>query len=130
MLGNQDYEAALGPSDGGGDPRDNAPTYTKTNDPNVMIGRYGVKITKDDLDQANKNGMAWQDLPAFADWLGGWAKKMPDFGNVSPYYRTYPQGKINGGDVALLMSKNDPQINTILQRNIAKPGEVPMFGAE
>lgn len=133
-LTTQDYAAALTPkaetADGPGNPEDTSPRYTKTKDPNTMIGRYGVKITKDDMDNANKNGMAWNNLDSFADWLGGWAHQVPDFKSVAPYYRTYPTGKIDGGDVALLMAKNDPSINKILQRNIAQDGDVPMFGAD
>jgi hypothetical protein len=136
MLTNQDYAAALTPGTdpnidpNAGDPTDTSPRYTRTKDPNVMIGRYGVKITKDDMDNANKQGMSWDNLDHFADWLGGWAHQVPDFGQVQPYYRTYPSGKIDGGDIALLMAKNDPSINKILQRNLAKDGEVPMFSAD
>lgn len=114
----------------GGTKDAHSPNYTDTNDPDVKVGKFGVKITKGDMDYANKHGMAWADLPTFADWLGGWAKQMPDFSTVKPYYRTYPKGTIDGQDVALLMSQNDPKINAMLNRNIAPDGEVPQFGPE
>lgn len=111
-------------------PANPSPNFTYTKDPNVNVGKYGVKITREDMAKANKNGMAWGDFNEFSHWLGGFAHNAPDYENVSPYYRTYPGGKINGADIAVLKAKGDPQVNAILNRNIAGPGEVPMFGAE
>lgn len=104
-----------------------SPNYKKTDDPNVVIGKHGVKITKADMDKANKSGMAWMSFDSYADWYGGWAKKVPDQ-NTHPYYRTYPSGKIDAGDMELLMAKDDPAINDILKRNLVGAGEVPLFG--
>lgn len=107
------------------------PNYTNTKDPNVKIGKHGVIITKQDFEQANSHGYAWKDLEAYADYVGGWAHPSPDIKPVSPYYRSYGGGpNINGGDIAILQARynDNPQIQQILQRNIAKPGEVPMYG--
>lgn len=140
MLPPEYYSTALlnktppagGPTDTGGkfSPSNPSPNFAYTKDPNVNVGKYGVKITKDDMAKANKNGMAWDDFNEFSHWLGGFAHNTPDYGSVSPYYRTYPGGKINGADIAVLMAKGDPKVNEIIGRNIAKPGEVPLFGAE
>lgn len=105
--------------------------YTTTKDPNVVIGKYGVPITYDNFLHANKNGYAWHDFHAYADYVGSWAHKGVLPQPVSPYYRAYGQStNINGGDIAVLQARyaNDPKVSEILQRNIAKPGEVPMFG--
>jgi len=107
-----------------------SPNYTNTKDPNVKIGKHGLRITKQDFENANKNGYAWENLDAYADWLGGWAKKLPVQKATYPYHRTYPQGKIGAGDIALLEAKDDPQVNAILQRNIAGKNEIPLYGAE
>jgi hypothetical protein len=132
MIDNNYYEQVLlkKPISGDKEGEDGNPNYKRTADPNVFIGRHGIRITKKDMDDANKNGMAWTTMENFADWLGSWGKKVPDFKNLSPVYRTYPEGKIDGGDIAILMAKDDPSINKILARNIAKQGEAPMFGAE
>lgn len=138
MLGSDYYRAALlgTPDDGGGgdvnkgySPSNPSPNFTYTKDPGVNIGRYGVRITKDDMANANQRGMDWNNFNEFSHWYGA-SHKPVDFGSVSPYYRTYPNGKINGGDIAILKGKDDPKIDEILSRNIAKPGEVPMFGPE
>lgn len=102
--------------------------YSDTKDPNVKIGKYGVKITKDDLDYANSHGYAWQNLDAYADYLGGWAHKLPVYKQSHPYYRTYPTGQISAADMALLEARDDPKVNAILQRNIAGQGEIPQYG--
>lgn len=109
-------------------PNAKSPNYTDTQDPNVKIGKHGVKITQEDFENANKNGYAWKDLNAYADWLGGWAKKLPTFKKDYPYYRTYPNGKLSATDMALLEAKDDPKINAILQRNIAGEGQIPQYG--
>lgn len=61
--------------------------------------------------------------------IGQWGNDLKD-GNTSAYYRTYSGDKIQGEDVSILQSKykDDPQVMKLLKRNIAKPGEVPMFG--
>lgn len=102
--------------------------YTNTPDPNVKIGKHGLRITKDDFENANKNGYAWKNLDAYADWLGGWAKKLPVVKAEHPYYRTYPSGQISAGDMALLEARDDPKVNAILQRNIAGKNEIPQYG--
>lgn len=107
--------------------------YKATDDPNVVIGKYGVKITKAEFEHANQNGYAWKDFPAYADYVGGWARPITNPVSVSPYYRHYGNGQnISGADIAILQAKysNDPQVQAILQRNIAKPGEVPMFSPQ
>jgi hypothetical protein len=111
-------------------PTNPSPNFSYTKDPNVNIGKYGVKITKDDMAAANKNGMGWNDFNEFSHWLGGFAHNPVDYDSVSPYYRTYPNGNINGADIAVLKAKGDPKIDAIIARNIASPGEVPMFGPE
>lgn len=110
-------------------PTNPSPNFTYTKDPNVMIGKYGLKITPADMQNANDNGMDWKDLSEFAHWYGG-NKKPVDYDSVSPYYRTYPNGNIQGKDIAVLKAQGDPKIDEILNRNIAKPGEVPMYGPE
>jgi hypothetical protein len=104
--------------------------YKMTADPNVVIGKYGVRISKDDMEKFNKDGMKWSNFPEFANWLGGWAHNPVDYDAEPQYYRTYPNGNLAGSDIAVLRAKGDPKINAILGRNIAKPGEVPMFGPE
>lgn len=104
--------------------------YTTTADPNVVIGKHGARITRADFEHANKNGYAWKDFDAYANYVGSWAKPIVDT-QYAPMYRAYAQKEpINGIDIRMLAAKNDPKINAILQRNIAKPGEVPMFGAD
>ncbi len=98
-----------------------------------MMGKYGVPITQQEFEQANKNGYAWKDLDAYADYVGGWAHPDTNQQPVSPYYRTYGGGpNINGGDVAILQARyaNVPQVQQALNRNVAKPGEVPLFGPQ
>ncbi len=113
--------------DGGG-----SQNYTKTKDPNVVIGKHGVPITRADFEHANKNGYSWKDFDAYADYVGGWAKPITNPTPVSPYYRAYgQQTNIPGADIAILQAKyaDDPTVSKILNSNIAKPGEVPMYGA-
>lgn len=112
-------------------PSSDTTNFTTTKDPNVVIGKLGARITMDDFKHANANGYAWKDFPAYADWVGSWARGGGNTMPISPYYRAYGgTPNISGGDVAILAAKNNPQINTILQRNIAKAGEVPMYGPE
>lgn len=110
------------------------PNYTPTKDPNVVIGKYGAPITYDEFVKANNNGYAWKDFPAYADYVGGWARPNKPLGlPPPPYYRTYGGGaNINSGDIAILQSRyaDEPKVQQILQRNIAKSGEVPMYGPE
>lgn len=107
------------------------PNFTPTKDPNVMMGKYGVPITRAQFEHANNNGYAWKDLNSYADYVGGWAKPINNPISISPYYRSYGgQPNINGTDVAILASKNDPKINEIITRNIAPVGQVPMYGSE
>lgn len=136
MLGSDYYRSTLLGTDetgGGGDagkaysPSNPSPNFSYTKDPNVNIGKYGQPITKQDMDKANKLGMTWGNFNEFSHWFGG---SRDPFAGVSPVYRTYPNGQIKGGDIALLRAKQDPQIDAILSRNIAKPGEVPLFGPE
>lgn len=137
MLGSDYYRSTLlgtaGDGGGGGDankvysPSNPSPNFRFTKDPNVNIGKYGQPITKQDMDKANNLGMTWGNFNEFSHWFGG---SRDPFAGVSPVYRTYPNGQIKGGDIALLKSKEDPQIDAILSRNIAKPGEVPLFGPE
>lgn len=123
--------AETGEPETGNTPAKTSPNFTRTSDPNVMVGKNGVKITKDEFEKANKNGMAWVDFPAYADYVGGWAKPInPNEYNVSPYYRTYGGQNIPGSDIALLMSQNDPKINKMLSRNLSGKNEVPLFGVE
>lgn len=104
--------------------------YTPTSDPNVVIGKHGARITRADFEHANKNGYAWKDFDAYADYTGSWAHPIAET-QYAPMYRAYGQKEpINGIDVRILAAKNDPKINAILARNIAKPGEVPMFGPD
>lgn len=111
-------------------PADGSPNYTPTSDPKVVMGKHGVPITYDEFVNANKNGYAWKDFPAYADYVGGWAKPIENPIPVAPYYRAYAQkDPIHGADIAVLMGKHNPDINKILTRNIAPAGEVPMFGS-
>ena len=108
------------------------PNYTATNDPDVVIGKHGAVITKKDFEQANKNGYAWKDFPAYADYVGGWARELPKQSTPPPpYYRTYGgTPNIPTADIEILKAKyaNDPKVSQILNRNIAKDGEVPLYG--
>lgn len=117
-----------------GDPKKTVggdPNYTPTKDPNVVMGKHGVPITMDDFKHANANGYGWVDFPSYAHYVGGWAKPITNPIPVHPVYRVYGgTPNISGGDVAILAAKDNPQINTILQRNIAKEGEVPMYSAQ
>lgn len=127
------YESGMHVINPDADPKAATPkaaNYTDTSDPNVKIGKYGVKITKSDLDYANSHGYAWQNLDSYADYLGGWAHKLPQFKKEYPYYRTYPSGQISAADMALLEAHDDPKLNDVLKRNIAGSGEIPQYGAE
>lgn len=107
--------------------------YTTTDDPNVVVGKYGVPITKAEFEHANANGYAWKDFPSYADYIGGWAKPITNPVPIHPYYRHYGNGQnISGADVAIIQAKynNDPKVQAVLNRNIAKPGEVPMFSPQ
>lgn len=110
-----------------------SPNYTPTPDPKVVIGKYGVPITEGDFINANKNGYAWKDFPAYADYVGGWARPIKNPTPISPYYRSYGGApNINGGDIAILQSKyaDMPHVQQILQRNIAPIGQIPMYSPE
>lgn len=108
-----------------------SPNYTPTKDPNVMMGKYGVPITRAQFEHANNNGYAWKDLDAYADYVGGFAHPIQNPIPISPYYRSYGgQPNINGVDIAVLAAKNDPKVNEIINRNIAPKGQVPMYGSE
>ncbi len=110
------------------------PNFTTTDDPNVVIGKKGAIIKYDDFVQANKNGYAWKDFPAYADYVGGWANKPPvDPTPPPPYYRHYPAGpNIPTAAIEMLKARyaDDPKVSQLLQRNAAKPGEVPMYGPD
>lgn len=129
--------AVIDSDGGGGDPDEKkpisptnpSPNFTYTKDPKVVIGKYGLKITPDDMANANKNGMDWRDFGEFAHWYGG-NRKAVDYNDVAPYYRTYPNGQIDGREIAILKAQGDPKIDAILNRNLAKPGEVPLFGTD
>lgn len=110
---------------------DEPKNYKLTKDPNVVIGKKGVIITRSDFENANKNGYAWKDFEAYADYVGSWARPVKNPIPISPIYRAYGQRQnINGIDVAMLAAKDNPAINTILTRNIAKTGETPMYSAQ
>jgi hypothetical protein len=105
--------------------------FTETSDPNVVIGRHGARITRQDFETANKNGYAWKDFPAYADYIGSWAHPITEPTQFHPIYRAYAQKEpISGADIALLSAKNDPSINAMIKRNIAPQGQVPMFGSQ
>ena len=108
----------------------NIPNFTLTKNPDVVMGKHGVPITRAEFEHANKNGYAWKDFNAYANYVGGWAKNIKPIIPVSPYYRQYGNGdKINGGDVAMLASK-EPLVQKILSRTISKKGEVPQLSPE
>lgn len=112
---------------------DGSPNYTVTKDPNVVMGKFGVPITHDDFVNANKNGYAWKDFPAYADYVGGWAKPIISQATPPPYYRAYGNlPNIPTADVEILRSKysDNPQVQQALNRNIAKPGEIPQFASQ
>lgn len=105
--------------------------FTRTSDPNVVIGKHGAPITRAEFELANKNGQGWTDFDSYADYVGGWAHPInPDQVKTEPYYRTYAGKNIPGSDIAILKMQNDPAINKILDRNIAGSNEVPQFGVE
>ena len=106
------------------------PNYTPTKDPNVVIGKNGFVITRAQYDQNQKSDMPFTSFEHYADWIGGWAHPVKPVPHISPYYRTYPAGKISGGDILQLYRKNDPQINAILDRQVQNPGDVPLYGPE
>lgn len=110
----------------------NQKNYTPTNDPNVFMGRNGYRITKQAFDQEQNDpkSLNWRSFDDYANWIGGWAHPDKPLPKVSPYYRTYPEGKINGGDILQLYMRRDPKIDAILGRNVAAPGEVPQYGPE
>lgn len=122
--------------DGGFSPKVDAasivtgPNFVPTKDPNVVIGKNGVMITRAQFDQNQKTDMPFTSFEHYADWVGGWAHNQRPIPQIHPYYRTYPAGKISGGDIYQLYRKNDPQINAILERQVQKPGEPPLFGTE
>lgn len=111
-------------------PLTSGPNFQPTKDPNVVIGRNGVVITKAQYEQNQKSDMPFTSFEHYADWIGGWAHPDKPIPTIHPYYRTYPAGKISGGDIMQLYMKHDPQINAILDRNGGKPGEVPQYGPE
>jgi hypothetical protein len=94
--------------------------------------KNGQLLTVDQFNTSAKNGMPFTSMNTMADYINGWARKLPPDLKFSPYYRTYGGQNIPGGDMAILHAKyyNNPQVMQILQRNIAKPGEVPMYSPE
>jgi len=110
-----------------------SPNYTKTNDPDVVIGKHGARITRQEFEQANKNGYAWKDFDAYADYVGGWAHPLTNPIVFHQYYGHYGNGQnIPGLDVAIIQAKyqNDPRVQDILKRAVSRPGEVPVFGPD
>lgn len=52
--------------------------YTPTQDPNVVMGKHGAIITRDQYLQSLKqpgNNMKFNSFEDYADWYGGWASK-------------------------------------------------------
>lgn len=52
--------------------------YTKTDDPDVVIGKHGATITRQQYQESLKqpnNNMKFNTFEDFADWYGGWAGK-------------------------------------------------------
>ncbi len=106
------------------------PNYFPTKDPNVVIGRNGVTITKQQYDENQKSDLQFDSFHHYADWVGGWAHQNRPIPKISKYYRTYAGDNIPGGDILQLYLKHDPTIDKILDRNVAKPGEVPQFAPQ
>lgn len=106
------------------------PNFVPTKDPNVVIGRNGVVITKAQYDQNQKSNLPFNSFADYAHWVGGWAHPEKPIPQIQPYYRTYPAGKISGGDIMQLYGRHDPKIDAVLERNMSKPGEVPQYGPE
>lgn len=95
--------------------------------------KSGQMLTPDMFNQSAKNGMPFTSLQTMADWYNDWSKKVPANFNASPYYRVYGNSQpIHGGDMAILFAKykDDPKVLQVLNRNIAKPGEVPMYSPQ
>lgn len=75
---------ATGGSTTGSGTGDPSPNYTKTSDPKVYMGKYGIPITYDDFLRNQKSDLPFTSFEAFADWLGGWAHKPGDITTVKP----------------------------------------------
>lgn len=59
-------------------PGDTVPNYTATKDPNVVVGKHGAVITKQQYLDSLKvpgNNMKFTNFEAYADYVGGWAGK-------------------------------------------------------
>lgn len=108
----------------------NQPNYTPTKDPNVVIGRNGVTITKQQFEENQKSNMPFISFAHYADWIGGWAHQNRPIPTISKYYRTYAGDNIPGSEILQLYLKHDPQIDKILDRSATKPGEVPQFAPQ
>lgn len=50
--------------------------YTKTNDPDTYMGKFGAPIKRSEYQSSLKNGMNFKTFEDYADWVGGWAHPM------------------------------------------------------
>lgn len=55
----------------------NTPNYSKTNDPNVYMGKFGVPITRQEYEASLRepnNDIKFNTFEKYANWIGGWAR--------------------------------------------------------
>jgi hypothetical protein len=79
----------------------NGPNYTKTENPDVYLGKYGIPIKRQEFDQSKKNNMDFSTFEDYADWVGGWAKKP---GQAAPAYEPVDKSNIGISDKAAGLS--------------------------
>ena len=67
---------------------DSTPNYTKTNDPDVYMGKHGVPIKRSEYQASLKqpgNNMKFNSFEDYADYTGKWAKPVnTPTGNTPP----------------------------------------------
>lgn len=82
----EEFKTAILNNGDGGVPEKN---YSTTQDPNVVIGKHGATITRQQYEQSLKqegNNMKFKTFEDYADWVGGWANKEGKSitGNIPP----------------------------------------------
>lgn len=111
-----------------------SPNYTKTKDPNIYMGKFGVPITMDDYKKNLKSDLPFNSFDSYADWVGGWAKPIGgDSSAPAPVNTTMPaiqpSNKAKNLDNLFYPSKNQQTstaVPTMPHTQYAMGGQVPV----